>query len=72
MAHNLDTQVIDGEVWVKYQDILDRVAAAADLAMDMAEKGNLPYLAIQAHGIAELGSGLQVLLDKLRTEHGLT
>lgn len=67
----IESQVIDGRIWVPFQDILTGIETVAQNALDLAEASEIPYMAVQAHGIAELGQGLQDILDVLEREAGL-
>lgn len=70
--NTIDSKVIDGEIWVRMEDFIIRLHGVAETALDLAEEGNIPYLAIQAHGLAEFGEGLELILLQLRAKHGLT
>lgn len=70
--NQIESRVIDGDIWVRMEDFIERLHGVAETALDLAEVGNIPYLAIQAHGLAEFGEGLERILIQLRAKNGLT
>lgn len=70
--NQVESKIIDNDIWVRLEDIVKAVHFTAETAMDLAEAGKVTYLAIQAHGLAEFGEGLDGILARLRRKHGVT
>lgn len=65
----VESQYINGAVYVRFLDILVGLDVVVEHALDLAEAANDPKMAVQATGIAEMTKSLYIIHNRLLFDH---